>query len=470
MRLNRPPQAAKNSAPTAETTSPRGHQVRTGLFRVVSVTAVATATCALWALPASAATASAHAKHPSTTSVSFSPTPAWVGQRVRLSAKVKSSGRIPTGTVTFKWAGRTLCVGHLRRGTTSCSTSFGAAGSYLVQGLYSGDATHLRSVGTAREAVRRSPTTTKITNVGGGIIAVGQSHTFDVTVTAPAGTPAPTGTVTFRSGARTLCVVRLSRGTASCVTSFGAAGSYLVKGFYSGNAAHLGSVGTTGVVAGRSPTTTAITGAGAIITVGKSYIFHVTVTSPAGTPAATGTVQLAPVPPTTLSGYTCTAVLTAGVGSCTVTPAEYGIDNYTATYSGNAAHTGSASDGKFTLAAQNVTTTTVTAPSTTTSSVKLNAAVFAMGANITGAVGGTGSVTFYLSNTQGILGTALPAPCAAVSLTTFDAGTGNNNAMCTGSTQLNGLAKGTTVYITAVFSGDPVNVASTSKQFTLTTS
>ncbi len=102
--------------------------------------------------------------------------------------------------------------------------------------------------------------------------------------------------------------------------------------------------------------------------------------------------------------------------------------------------------------------------------MKLNAAVFAMGANITGAVGGTGSVTFYLSNTQGILGTALPAPCAAVSLTTFDAGTGNNNAMCTGSTQLNGLAKGTTVYITAVFSGDPVNVASTSKQFTLTTS
>src|SRR5258708_5753811 len=276
MSLNRPPQAAKNSAPAAETTSPRGQKVRTGLFGVVSVTAVATATCALWALPASAATASAHAKHPSTTSVSFSPTPAWVGQRVRLSAKVKSSGRIPTGTVTFKWAGRTLCVGHLRRGT------------------------------------------------------------------------------------------------ASCVTSFGAAGSYLVKGFYSGNAAHLGSVGTTGVVAGRSPTTTAITGAGAIITVGKSYIFHVTVTSPAGTPAATGTVQLAPVPPTTLSGHTCTAVLPAGVGSCTGTPAQYGIANYTATYSGNAAHTGSASDGKFTLAAQNVTTTTVNPQPTTTTSGKLN--------------------------------------------------------------------------------------------------
>src|SRR5258708_12546162 len=185
MSLNRPPQAAKNSAPAAETTSPRGQKVRTGLFGVVSVTAVATATCALWALPASAATASAHAKHPSTTSVSFSPTPAWVGQRVRLSAKVKSSGRIPTGTVTFRWAGRTLCVGHLRRGTTSCSTSFGAAGSYLVQGLYSGDATHLRSVGTAREAVRRSPTTPPITHAGGGSIPVGPAPHLHPPATPP---------------------------------------------------------------------------------------------------------------------------------------------------------------------------------------------------------------------------------------------------------------------------------------------
>src|SRR5260221_2788432 len=363
MRLNRPPQADRTSAPTAETTGPGDHQVRTGLFRVVSVTAVATATCALWALPASAATASAHAKHPSTTSVSFSPTPAWVGQRVRLSAKVKSSGRIPTGTVTFKWAGRTLCVGHLRRGTTSCSTSFGAAGSYLVQGLYSGDATHLRSVATAREAVRRSPTTTKITNVGGGIIAVGQSHTFDVTVTAPAGTPAPTGTVTFRSGARTLCVVRLSRGTASCVTSFGAAGSYLVKGFYGGNAAHLGSVGTARVVVGHSPTTTTITNLNpGTVLAGKPFTVDVTVTSTIGTP--TGTVGVAPTSPAGLaSSYSCTVVtLVGGKGSCVVTPGAgtFGDIFYEATYSGDATHTSSVSTGMHELIVPETTTTSVT--------------------------------------------------------------------------------------------------------------
>jgi hypothetical protein len=82
-----------------------------------------------------------------------------------------------------------------------------------------------------------------------------------------------------------------------------------------------------------------------MIDVGSSFTFHVTVTTLAGTPAATGTVKLAPVVPTTLKGYTCTATLTAGEGSCKVRPAEYGIDNFRATYAGNTAHTGSVSDG-----------------------------------------------------------------------------------------------------------------------------
>jgi hypothetical protein len=202
--------------------------------------------------------------------------------------------------------------------------------------------------------------------------------------------------------------------------------------------------------------------------VGQTYKFNVTVTSPAGTPAATGKVVLAPVVPTTLPGYTCTATVVAGRASCRVKPFEFGIDNYKATYTGNAAHTRSVSDGKFILTARNVTTTTVTAPSTTHASVTLNAAVHAMGANITFAAGGRGSVTFYLSNTPGGPAGAPVTGCGAVSLTTFDAATGNNNAICSGSTQLNALTGGTTVYITAVFSGDDVNVKSTSAQFPLT--
>jgi large repetitive protein len=340
------------------------------LVRLVSVTAVATATCALWALPASAATAASHARHPSTTSVSVSPSPAWVGQRVRLAARVRSSVGTPTGTVTFLSFGRRLCVAHLSHGAGSCFSSFGAVNTYIVRGFYSGDRTHKGSVGATRVTVRRSPTTTRITGPNGKI------------------------------------------------------------------------------------------------DVGGTFQFHVTVTVPAGTPAATGTVKLAPVIPTTLPGYTCTATIVAGKGACTVKPAEFGIDNYKATYSGNRAHRGSVSNGKFLLAVLNKTTTTVTATSTTTGSVTLNAAVFAMGANITVAHGGRGSVTFYLSNTSGVAGNPITG-CGAVSLTTFDAGTGNNNAICTGNAQLNALAKGAKVFITAVFSGDDVNEPSTSAQFEL---
>jgi hypothetical protein len=370
MRLNRPSYAATNDARTAQIASPRCHRARAALVRLGSVTAVATATCALWALPASAATAAPHAKHPSTTSVSASPSSAFVGAGVRLSATVHSSGRTPTGTVAFRASGRALCSAHLSHGSASCVTSFGAPGTFTVRGFYSGDRTHAGSVGATRESVRRSGTTTNITNPSPGIIKVGDS-----------------------------------------------------------------------------------------------YIFNVTVTSPAGTPAATGTVRLAPVVPTTLPGYTCTATVIAGQGSCKVTPSEFGIDKYKATYTGNAAHFGSVSDGKFDLAVQNVTTTTVTAPSTTHGSVTLNAAVHAMGANITFAAGGRGSVAFYLSATPTGTQTVVTG-CAAVSLTTFDAGTGNNNAICTSNAALNALPAGT-YYITAVFSGDDVNVKSTSAQFKL---
>jgi len=186
----------------------------------------------------------------------------------------------------------------------------------------------------------------------------------------------------------------LSHGAGACNSSLGAVNTYIVRGFYSGDRTHRGSVGAATVTVRRSPTTTAITGPNGKIDVGRKFTFHVTVTAPAGTPAATGTVKLAPVKPTTLPGYTCTATIVAGKGTCTVKPFEFGIDNYKATYSGNRAHRGSVSNGKFTLAVLNKTKTVVTATSTTTGSVTLNAAVFAMGAKITKGAGGRGSVSF----------------------------------------------------------------------------
>jgi hypothetical protein len=220
-------------------------------------------------------------------------------------------------------------------------------------------------------------------------------------------------------------------------------------------------VGATRESVRRSGTITKITNhSPGMIKVGDPYTFNVTVTSPAGTPAATGTVLLAPVVPTTLHGYTCTATVIAGHGSCTVHPSEFGIDKYKATYSGSAAHFGSVSDGKFDLAVLNVTTTTATAPSTTHGSVTLNAVVHAMGANITGSAGGTGSVTLYIGTTAGNV--APVTGCAGKLLTTFTGTPAFDNVFsCTGNAQLNALPAGS-YFISAVFSGDPVNLASNS--------
>jgi len=350
--------------PHGAASKPRGHRFRAGVVRVLSVTAVAATACAMMAGAASAAT-----KHATTTTVSASPAPRWVGAVVKLSATVKGSGRVPTGTVTFKWGSVKLCAGRLSGGKTSCKVRFGGAGTYAVKGYYSGNATHKASTsGRLPVAVRRSPTTTKITN-----------------------TPNP-GTVD----------------------------------------------------------------------VGKPYTFHVTVSTLAGTPAASGKVQvIAFAPPGVPGAYNCTATVSGGKGSCSITPPAYGIDEYTARYLGSAAHTASHSGQShpFDLAVQNVTTTTITATSTTTGAVTLTTDVDAMGANITGANKGTGSVTFYIGTTAANV--APVTGCAGVLLTTFNTGTGENSVTCTGNTELNGLAAGT-YFISAVFSGDPVNTGSNS--------
>lgn len=236
------------------------------LVRLVSVTAVATATCALWALPASAATAASQARHPTSTRVSVSPSPAWVGQRVRLSATVRSSGRTPTGTVAFLSFGRTMCVAHLSHGAGTCFSSFGAVNTYIVRGFYSGDRTHRGSVGATTVTVRRSPTTTKITKITPDPLLDGMTAIITVRVTAPVGTPVPTGTVAVAptnvvgSTAGYTCLARLVNGTGSCpVTppkpSFGLV-DFVAR--YSGNGAHTRSVSGTTVLPVQETTKTTV--------------------------------------------------------------------------------------------------------------------------------------------------------------------------------------------------------------------
>ena len=271
---------------------------------------------------------------------------------------------------------------------------------------------------------------------------VGASVTLSATVRSAT---RARGTVTFKSGPTTLCSGRLAGGSTRCRTSFGRLGTYGVRAYYGGNATHKpSSSGIARVHIIRSATTTKITNANpTTIHVGQSVIFDVTVSSRAGAPAAAGKVLVAPT--TKLpAAYSCTATVVGGKGSCKITPPEYGIVDYKATYEGNAGHLASTYAGPFALAVQNVTSTTVGPATAAAGTVSLTASVYAMGADITD---GMGSVAFYN-------GTTLIAGCAAVPLSTFDTGTGDNVATCPTT-----LGAGTYT-INAKYSGDEVNEAS----------
>jgi hypothetical protein len=200
-------------------------------------------------------------------------------------------------------------------------------------------------------------------------------------------------------------------------------------------------------------TTTKITNANpGSVQVGKKFTFHVKVTSPAGAPAATGTVKV--TAPGESSAFDCTATLAAGKGSCRITAPQYGVVEYEATYSGNSTHNGSTYAGPYYLEMKNVTTTTAGPATASAGSVTLTANVYAMGADIDHDAGGSGSVTFYVGTSP----TGNPATaCPAQLLTSFNSSTGENQATC-----VYHLAAGT-YYLTDKFSGDETNEASNSK-------
>ena len=253
MRSNRPPGAARKPVPAAGTGALRGLRPGGSVIRVVSVTAAAAVACAMWAAPAGAAV-----KHASKTHVSAKPTTAYVHAAVNLSATVTSSGRTPTGTVTF-WSGtRKLCAGHLSKGSTSCAARFVTAAMKTVTGKYSGDARHKVSSGTVHVMIINKPaagkfnTTTHITAPNPiATQASGLAYAVKVTVTS-AGGGAPTGTVLVAptnlknpgptySCSFTLTAAMNGSGSCNVTPPKGAYGFTLFQATYSGNATHNGS-------------------------------------------------------------------------------------------------------------------------------------------------------------------------------------------------------------------------------------
>jgi large repetitive protein len=183
---------------------------------------------------------------------------------------------------------------------------------------------------------------------------------------------------------------------------------------------------------------------------GDPYAINVTVSSAAGTP--TGTVVVAPTKPSGLpSSYSCAVTLVDGAGSCNVTPGAgtFGDIFYEATYAGDSTHTGSTSTGTHELIVPETTTTSVAPATATHGSVALTTTVVGQDkGNISPSAGGTGTVTFTVTQGTTTIGT-----CNKAGLT-YDGG-GANLATCTLT-----LAAGS-YSVEAVYSGDLSNLTST---------
>jgi hypothetical protein len=292
---------------------------------------------------------------------------------------------------------------------------------------------------------------------------VGASVKLSATVTGAGSRP--TGKVVFWLGSRKLCHASLSKGSAHCNASFSTAAYKKITAKYGGNSTHKASSGSRHVNIVRSATTTKITKITPDpVKDGVSAIVTVAVTSAGGTPAATGTVSVAPTNVVgSTAGYTCSATLVRGTGSCIVTPPtpSYGLIDFKATYAGNAAHTGSSSAASV-LPVQETTTTTVGSQASSAGDVTVTATVVSAGEANLAPPGGTGSVSFYLGSADTPV-----AGCEAITLA--NSGGADNVATCTGSSTLNGLTAGSYT-ITAIYSGDDVNLTSTSAPGTLSLS
>jgi hypothetical protein len=94
-------------------------------------------------------------KHSSKTAASANPTTAKTRQDVKFSATVKSSGKTPTGTVTFWYGTRKLCTAKVSDGKASCDAKFYTANKKKITAKYSGDSTHDASSGTVTVTIKR---------------------------------------------------------------------------------------------------------------------------------------------------------------------------------------------------------------------------------------------------------------------------------------------------------------------------
>ena len=326
----------------------------------------------------------------------------------------------PTGTVTYSVGATTLCTATLANGAASCSPTSGsslAPGAATITASYSGDANFT----PPSSAPTKAWTITKAvavlaTGVSTSTVIYGNESqaVFSATVSSP-GAGTPTGTVTFKQGATSLCTVTLTNGTGTCTpaaAALAASGSpYSVTATYVPGADpnfSAPAAQTVSLTVSKASTTSTLSIAPSTATYGSETGVTLTATvGPqfSGTPSGTVTLK---------AGATnlCTApTLAGGIATCTVSSATLlAVGSYVvvATYSGDTNFTTSSAFGFLTVAAA-ATTTTVTVSPTSVALGHETTAAFAPTLTAVPTTAGTptGTVTLTATNTATSVTTTL---------------------------------------------------------------
>mgnify|MGYP000913120811 FL=1 len=324
-------------------------------------------------------------------------------QTVTFTAAVTALGATastPSGVVVFKDGVTVVATATLQDGVATFSTSTLKLGTHTITASYQGTTGFTASTTSIRQSVRQKATSTTLV-ASQSEMTLGETVTFTATVTADAGLPMPTGTVRFYSDGTPRYLgsgVLDASGQATISVSSLVVGSNQITALYSGDAASLGSSGSTTEIVYAAPSTVMIAAAMSPSTVGQAVTFTVTVSAASQFGTPTGRVVL-------LDGSSVigSSLLSGGKANLKVSSLTAGTHTITAEYQGNAklaAGSGSIDH----VVNQAATSTTLTASASVLSygkNVLFTAAVMSLASSNRPT---TGTVTFMDGST--VLGTA----------------------------------------------------------------
>jgi uncharacterized protein (TIGR03437 family) len=158
------------------------------------------------------------------------------GASLTFAATVSGDGPPLTGMVTFQDGGRTLGASPMDGSGTATVTATLGAGTHSITASYSGDVMRSGSTsGALVLTIQAAPTVTLTSSANPA--EVGAAITLTASVTGAAGSPIPTGTVTFHEGSVTLGSGALDgSGKAVLTTASGlTAGEHSITAAYGGD-------------------------------------------------------------------------------------------------------------------------------------------------------------------------------------------------------------------------------------------